>query len=428
MGRNSRLVNPDEGPLQSFAHDLRKLREQAGNPTYRALAKTAGFSASTLGEAAGGVRRPSLDVTLAFAGACGGDVEAWQERWYQLDELLSAGSGQPSQSNQPSRQVERPDPAGPATTTVEAASSDPSPSADPADPATRLRFRRSLIAGLTVAVVSVLVLAAALEGSGRSGTPVAAVSASGCAAPGAKGRFSGNTRGSGARVRAGASMADAVLRTIPANCGLEFTGYCLGDVVPDPLGGTPDMRWFELVGGGVVSSAVVHGNPDGQQPRHLRPARDRHPRVDRGLRHAAVQPDRPGRLRLLGVAADRDGRRRHARLRAGVVGAPARIRRAGRGRGRGAAAADRRSGLLRRSGSDGRDGPRVGQHHRSGQRHAAGPDQRGARRGGGRGLLVPAPVSSKRPSPVRAEPAPLLEPIEQRQGRGDHDRGHERDA
>jgi hypothetical protein len=56
-------------------------------------------------------------------------------------------------------------------------------------------------------------------------------------------------------------MADAVLRTIPANCGLEFTGYCLGDVVPDPLGGTPDMRWFELAGGGVVSSAVVHGNP-----------------------------------------------------------------------------------------------------------------------------------------------------------------------
>ncbi|HZP53495.1 helix-turn-helix transcriptional regulator, partial [Actinocrinis sp.] len=90
MGRTPRLLNPDDGPLQAFAHDLRMLREKAGNPTYRALAKTAGFSASTLGEAAGGVRRPSLDVTLAFVGACGGDVEAWQERWYQLDRQLTA--------------------------------------------------------------------------------------------------------------------------------------------------------------------------------------------------------------------------------------------------------------------------------------------------------------------------------------------------
>ncbi|HEU5357144.1 MAG TPA: helix-turn-helix transcriptional regulator, partial [Actinocrinis sp.] len=90
MGRTPRLVNPDDGPLQAFAHDLRALREKAGNPTYRALAKTAGFSASTLGEAAGGVRKPSLDVTLAFVGACGGDVEAWQDRWQELDRQLTA--------------------------------------------------------------------------------------------------------------------------------------------------------------------------------------------------------------------------------------------------------------------------------------------------------------------------------------------------
>src|SRR5207247_519453 len=61
VARHERPVDPDAGPLQAFAHDLRTLRAQAGSPTYRALAKTAGYSATTLSEAAGGVRKPSLD-------------------------------------------------------------------------------------------------------------------------------------------------------------------------------------------------------------------------------------------------------------------------------------------------------------------------------------------------------------------------------
>jgi hypothetical protein len=89
----------------------------------------------------------------------------------------------------------------------------------------------------------------------------ASSSAEHCADPGPKGLFSGATRASGARIRAGASMADNTVRTIAPYCGLQFTGYCLGDVVTDAMGGTPDMRWFEVTGGGVVSSAVIHGNP-----------------------------------------------------------------------------------------------------------------------------------------------------------------------
>jgi len=325
MGRTSRLVNPDDGPLQSFAHDLRKLREKAGNPTYRALAKTAGFSASTLGEAAGGVRKPSLDVTLAFAGACGGDIEAWQERWQQLDEQLSAGAGQVrvehAEAGQHSAEpvgTEQDgtgqDGAGQEATTpgpttdptvdpvlsprddlaTNPAESAPdatdSPSPAPEAPAPELasatatatpkrpRIRRSLlIPALAVAVVSALVFGVTSHDPKRTNTPVAGsgsksaaattatptanATASACPAASAKGMFGGSTRGSGARVRAGASMADTVIRTVAANCALQFAGYCLGDVVPDPLGGTPDMRWFEVVGGGVVSSAVVHGNP-----------------------------------------------------------------------------------------------------------------------------------------------------------------------
>ena len=134
--------------------------------------------------------------------------------------------------------------------------------------------RRFLIAALAAAVVSVLVVGITSLNSKRTDAPVAdsasklaaatatpTPATSACPAATAKGLFGGSTRASGARVRAGASMADTVIRTVAANCALQFAGYCLGDVVPDPLGGTPDMRWFEVVGGGVVSSAVVHGNP-----------------------------------------------------------------------------------------------------------------------------------------------------------------------
>lgn len=44
------------------------------------------FSASTLSEAASGKRLPSLEVTLAYVRACGGDVAEWEKRWRQVAE------------------------------------------------------------------------------------------------------------------------------------------------------------------------------------------------------------------------------------------------------------------------------------------------------------------------------------------------------
>lgn len=88
MPRNQNPVDPRDGPLAAFAHDLRVLREKAGNPPYRVLAKRAGFSASTLSVAASGTVLPSLDVTLAYAETCGGDPERWRERWTELADLL----------------------------------------------------------------------------------------------------------------------------------------------------------------------------------------------------------------------------------------------------------------------------------------------------------------------------------------------------
>ncbi|MFI9386439.1 helix-turn-helix domain-containing protein [Kutzneria sp. NPDC052558] len=80
----------DEGPLGDFAGALRRLRDQAGSPTYRELAKQAHYAASTLAEASGGRKLPSLAVTLAYVRACGGDVDEWQERWQRVAAELAA--------------------------------------------------------------------------------------------------------------------------------------------------------------------------------------------------------------------------------------------------------------------------------------------------------------------------------------------------
>lgn len=343
MGRTPRLLNPDDGPLQAFAHDLRMLREKAGNPTYRALAKTAGFSASTLGEAAGGVRRPSLDVTLAFVGACGGDVQAWQERWYQLDRQLTAEqlehAGQGSGPDERDDAAEPDDAAGagaaatepsaaaaaavadsqvtspPAVSSgLQSASLPPQPpeAASPVSPAPppapSRRTRRAVVAVAALAAISLIAFvgvrwnaghadASTSHGpvSGKASTPGASPS-SHCVVAGPKGLFAGDTRGSGARIRAGASMADNVVRTIQPFCQLQFDGYCLGDVVADPMGGTPDMRWFEVSGGGVVSSAVIHGNP----PAGLKPSAcpDSVPNPTSIALSVAASADSPGAFEL----------------------------------------------------------------------------------------------------------------------------------
>jgi WD40 repeat protein len=78
--------------VQRLAWQLRRLRERAGNPGYRRLAQRAHYSASTLAEAAKGDRLASLEVTLAYVAACGGDLDEWRVRWSAAAEA-SAGSG-----------------------------------------------------------------------------------------------------------------------------------------------------------------------------------------------------------------------------------------------------------------------------------------------------------------------------------------------
>ncbi|WP_407564435.1 hypothetical protein [Streptomyces sp. 184] len=83
MGRREKPVDPSAGPVQRFAYELRKLRAEAGGPTYRQLAARGPYSVTALSQAAAGDRLPSLPVALAYAEGCGGDPGEWEWRWRQ---------------------------------------------------------------------------------------------------------------------------------------------------------------------------------------------------------------------------------------------------------------------------------------------------------------------------------------------------------
>nr|WP_225955260.1 hypothetical protein [Kibdelosporangium phytohabitans] len=82
-------MDAGDGPLLLWAADLRKLRAQAGTPSYRELARRAHYSTAALSEAAGGRKLPSLQVAMAYVRACGGDVEVWEQRWRDVTAELA---------------------------------------------------------------------------------------------------------------------------------------------------------------------------------------------------------------------------------------------------------------------------------------------------------------------------------------------------
>lgn len=89
MGRPERPLDPADGPVQKLAQELRELRRTAGGPSYRSMAGTAGFSVTTLSQAAAGERLPSLAVVQAYVRACGADPADWERRWKAADAELA---------------------------------------------------------------------------------------------------------------------------------------------------------------------------------------------------------------------------------------------------------------------------------------------------------------------------------------------------
>ncbi|MEU3994043.1 helix-turn-helix domain-containing protein [Streptomyces platensis] len=101
MGRPENPIDPQDGPVQRFAYELRKLRDGAGAPAYRGMARRVGYSAATLSQAAAGERLPTLPVLLAYVRACGGDEEEWRRRWTEADKAVSQQPCSPEDDTDP---------------------------------------------------------------------------------------------------------------------------------------------------------------------------------------------------------------------------------------------------------------------------------------------------------------------------------------
>ncbi|WP_369170787.1 hypothetical protein AB5J49_24575 [Streptomyces sp. R28] len=112
MGRPERPLDPTTGPVPRLAHELRELRRTAGNPSYRKMAETAGFSPTTLSQAAAGERLPSLAVVQGYVRACGGDPEEWEPRWKDAEaEAAGAAREDDEDATPPYRGLARFEPA-----------------------------------------------------------------------------------------------------------------------------------------------------------------------------------------------------------------------------------------------------------------------------------------------------------------------------
>ncbi|WP_328822633.1 helix-turn-helix domain-containing protein [Micromonospora rubida] len=263
MARQERPVDPTAGPVQALAYELRKLRAEAGNPTYRQLARSAGYGATTLSEAAGGARLPTLEVLLAYVGACGGDPDEWRRRWHETAERMRPAEPVRQVAGEGGGDSERGGGVGPAGRDLPAVA--PSGVRRPRRALPRPPRPRWVVPVVAVAAAIVTVVAVGTVVKLPDGGPTAPGTARCPSVPDGT-AFTAVTYGGGAHVRDGAGRDEAVLTTIPPDCTVGFTGFCVGEKVYDNTGGMPDVRWFKVAGGGVVSSAVVHGNP----PRDLR--------------------------------------------------------------------------------------------------------------------------------------------------------------
>ncbi|MER8105848.1 helix-turn-helix transcriptional regulator [Kitasatospora sp. NPDC094016] len=97
--------DPAPSVVEALAAELRRLRLEAGQPSFRTMAKTVGsISHTTLYEAASGSRLPSWTTTRAYVRACGGDEAEWHRRWTAAAEgsAPSAPSAPPTPAVEPS--------------------------------------------------------------------------------------------------------------------------------------------------------------------------------------------------------------------------------------------------------------------------------------------------------------------------------------
>ncbi|MET7419654.1 DUF2690 domain-containing protein [Dactylosporangium sp. NPDC005555] len=143
----------DSDRLTEFVADLAALRREAGQPSLRKMSGISHYSHTALSSVLSGARLPSQELTLAFVRACGGDDDAWRERWLREHDLLHS---RPAPPVPPAGRVT---PTG--TGTEAEAETDAGDAGDAAPPA---RHGLALGIGIAALVVAIVVAIAVVTG------------------------------------------------------------------------------------------------------------------------------------------------------------------------------------------------------------------------------------------------------------------------
>lgn len=86
---NSAESNERSAAIEGFVDRLAQIRSDAGDPSFRKMAKRSGvISHATMHDAVQGVRMPSWETTVEFAQACGVDPDELRQEWEQADAIV----------------------------------------------------------------------------------------------------------------------------------------------------------------------------------------------------------------------------------------------------------------------------------------------------------------------------------------------------
>ncbi|GAB3156307.1 hypothetical protein GCM10027290_54000 [Micromonospora sonneratiae] len=88
-GRPKKQINVGTSPVADFALSLRRLRADAGSPTYRQMSERVHYAHNVLSQADSGYRLPTDEVLEAYVTACGGDTVLWRQRLRQAREAMA---------------------------------------------------------------------------------------------------------------------------------------------------------------------------------------------------------------------------------------------------------------------------------------------------------------------------------------------------
>ncbi len=91
-----------------FAARLRDLRERAGSPSFRQMARITHYSSSTLAEATAGKRLPTEPVVKAFVTACGEDPAEWIALLRLADTQIQLAAAPPTAADPPTQPEPQP--------------------------------------------------------------------------------------------------------------------------------------------------------------------------------------------------------------------------------------------------------------------------------------------------------------------------------